>query len=1012
MKVIRITDPDEIKPLHVVMVCLVAATLAGSCLLTSGPYRQMLHDGAVEWGADSPLRAVVQVLNLQFTQTTSKGVEIKALVFGIGSALAMLTLAFALGIRPRAGDAVSEEDTTVISADQTEAGASVKKKQITPLVAAQFLMLAFALWALASPLWSGTQRQYALGGAIVLAVQLMWAFGLGLGLNRVTARASAYALVIVSVLTALLAISYHDQRNPTLRASYPIGNPLFLAACLVPGLLVAAGVVIGSIQSYRQRRDWGRLAAAVAALLALTPMLWAFYLADSRGPAIGLVAGAGGMVLFALRGRVRLVAGLVLVVVVGAAGAYFFAQRHAYSDTGRSQTLRLRLFAWQYALDLGSETALLGGGPGAFVLAGDAFAARTDGELAGAGAQSEAAKGAIVPGDDVLADPLALDARLAHAHNEWLEIWCELGSVGLVLLGAALLMTFLAGAGAVDRMPTPTLRWTLIALLAALLGLIVEESGNVGLRLPGLPTVYFTVIGLIWAMSVLAQPRWMSAVQATLPTRALAFVLAAALAVGALVASLRDFQASRAFAEVPAALARTEWDEALSLAHQARDKALDPQRRLDATDRLCAAYLQCAREHQREAFRLQREAQQVDPPDARRLALASHSEERSMHFVQEGLAELKTLLQDSPASWNSGVLEHGFWRVLAEFAGAQGKTDEMRQHMDTAITALEREICRRPFNPDLAVNYAALTMPPQYLAPWMDVMARPLRHKLVPLEYLELLGELATSTGFDNRFGDIYRTARSVAPETPVEQWADPWAPEKLRLAAIVRFTRGMHPLAEEELTHAAQLYDVIRDEAPIGAASCNAELADAQFYANPDVAGRALQTAARAIEMCPRSEAGRELRDAVRDRTITYYLAAGQEEDARSVFGEVFPEARDQDVDANLGARYWHLAHSGEWRSLPAAPRRFTKWVERAIALHPSYELHFKEDEMVRVLRGALRLGADLNVIRDFLDYLQQQRPDSTLLPQLRAWIDQVVSPPPAGAPATQPATTQPSTG
>ena len=85
MKIVRISDPDQIKPLHVAMVLLVAVTLAGSCLLTSGAHREILHDGQVEWGPDSPLRALVSVLNLQFTQTTSKGVEIKSLVFGLGS---------------------------------------------------------------------------------------------------------------------------------------------------------------------------------------------------------------------------------------------------------------------------------------------------------------------------------------------------------------------------------------------------------------------------------------------------------------------------------------------------------------------------------------------------------------------------------------------------------------------------------------------------------------------------------------------------------------------------------------------------------------------------------------------------------------------------------------------------------------------------------------------------------------------------------------------------------------
>ena len=256
MKVLRISDPDRITPLHVVLVCVVVATLAGSCLLTSGPHRDVLHDGAVNWGADSVLRAVIEVLNLGFAQTTAKGVAVKSLVFSIGTALAMLTLALALSVRPRSGDEDTADDLTIIEERLPPADIAADrsgKSHVATLVAAQLMMLAYGLWALLSSTWA-TAPDFALGGGVLLAVSLVWTFALGLGLNRMAARVCCYALVMACTATAGLAVWYHLERNPTLRASHPIGNPVFLAACLIPGIIVAAGLAVAGVQRLIRHR--------------------------------------------------------------------------------------------------------------------------------------------------------------------------------------------------------------------------------------------------------------------------------------------------------------------------------------------------------------------------------------------------------------------------------------------------------------------------------------------------------------------------------------------------------------------------------------------------------------------------------------------------------------------------------------------------------------------------------------------------------------------------------------
>ncbi|MFQ5490621.1 MAG: O-antigen ligase family protein, partial [Phycisphaerae bacterium] len=379
--VIRISDPDQVRPAHVVMVCLVCATLAGVFLMTGGAHREILHDGAVEWGADSPLRAVVEVLNLQFSQTTARGVAIKSLVFGMGTAAAVLVLGLVLGVRPRQGDEVLSDDLTPAQADALVEGEDITqpmgKKHIPLLAAAQFLMLAYGAWSFASMSWSNAPA-YALGGSVLLGIQIVWAFALGLGLNRVAARAAALSLVVICLLAAVLAIAYHAVRNPTLRASYPIGNPLLLAACLIPGILIGVSAVVGSVESIITRRGLRHLWLGLAGLLAVGVLIYAFSLTRSRGPLLGVLAGACSMVFFRFRGRARIVTGVVLLVGLALAGWYFTGQRDAFSSTGRSATIRVRLLAWGYAFDLAVDSPLTGQGQGGYCLLADAKAAGAD----------------------------------------------------------------------------------------------------------------------------------------------------------------------------------------------------------------------------------------------------------------------------------------------------------------------------------------------------------------------------------------------------------------------------------------------------------------------------------------------------------------------------------------------------------------------------------------------------------------------------------------------------------
>ncbi|NOT02341.1 MAG: O-antigen ligase family protein, partial [Phycisphaerales bacterium] len=429
MNVVRVVNADAVKPLHVVLVCLLGATLVGNCLLTSGPMATI--EGAKDWSEESVLRAIVHVLNLSYTQTTPLGVEIKTLAFGMGIAAAAIAAGVALIVRPPASDEVDPTDEIINaegSAGTTTHRLGMAKRQLRPVPTAQAMLLLYLAWSFGSVMWSDAP-ELAVGGSMWLAMGVVWALVLGRGLGRSAAQAGALVLVGVCAVTGVVAIAYFGERNPVRRASYPIGNPLFLAACLLPGLILAVTQLAyvlrtlsggaGPVGGSRAARG-GVTGAVVCGLLwaaVIVVTAWTVRLTGSRSALVALGAGVVSVVILLTRGRVRTTA-VVVTAVACVAGMWLYVvpQFSAPSSTGRDASLRLRGYAWGYASELIEKSMMVGHGQGGFVRLGDG----------------------LVQESDAQNDPIALDARLAHAHNEWLEVWVDLGLVGMMLLLASL----------------------------------------------------------------------------------------------------------------------------------------------------------------------------------------------------------------------------------------------------------------------------------------------------------------------------------------------------------------------------------------------------------------------------------------------------------------------------------------------------------------------------------------------------------------------------------------------
>jgi len=854
-------------------------------------------------------------LCLNYAAPTVNPGTIKSFLLAIASGLAVLSVALAWGAQSDyAADQVADRTVSTTSTpNSTAEDAPVvlpfRKAHLAPQAAAQLLTAMFLLWSLASCRWS-IAPEIALGGSILLTIQWLWAFALGLGLNARAARIGADILMTATGVTSAIAVWYYYGRNPGLRAMFPLGNPLFLSACLIPGILLTATLGLSFFRSSLGSVVGRRILMGIA-LVALVVELWAFRLADSRGPAVGLVAGALAAIFFAVRGRWKLIPSGLAIACVLAGAWYLSAAAHAASPTGRGATLRLRGYAWSYAWRMFTEKPLTGQGQGAFVLKGDSYAV-----------------------DDVWEDPPVFESRIEHAHNEWLEIMSDLGAVGIVLIGGALLITLRVGSLTLRR-TAPDTRWVLIGLMGGLVGLVVSESFSVGLRVSGVSNLFYTVIGLIWATAADGSMTAFNRHRSTPFRRGTTATIGAVVGLAIVAVSYADWSAARA--EYRAEVAFQQDDPAEAVDRSARSVTrLNPQRAMTSLARLSEAHLRAAQTFHHRGLDRERRAFETEPPNQRLAILALEDYVRSDEHCQAGSHALKELVSRSPGFIHHGRIEFhmnltrarnldAFARLNARLPGLTGatgsaeppeSTESRDRFVAAAIKAIEREMLRQPFDPSLAADYVRVAGPilePEVL---LTALARPLRYHRLSAEYAELLSAFAFDDGFLARLAPLFdqavialtKTAPLDAEGRPVELWA----PERLRLAAALHFLRGEYDLARNAVESAVFGFDALIEVAPMAAASGYAELADARFFADPLEPAPAIDAAERALELAPRGARGGELVTGVKQRVIDYRLASGDEALALGLLKESAPSrADDAIIQRELAVRYRRLALS-----------------------------------------------------------------------------------------------------
>lgn len=753
----------------------------------------------------------------------------------------------------------------------------------------------------------------------------------------------------------------------------------------MPGIILTVTLIIETGVAMLNRRRAACLIIAVVALAIVVVLSWAFQLADSRGALVGLVVGLSAAMFFALRGRARSIPVLLALAALVCAWLYHPLSSTQASTHGRDTSVRLRLYAWEYAWDMFNEKPLTGYGQGGFVLTGDARAV-----------------------NDVLNDPLPFEARIAHVHNEWLEVLADLGSVGFALIAAALALTLRAGMTALKSSPPLGERWALIGLMGALVGLTAEEAFGVGLRVSGVPTMFYTVLGLIWALSA-KRPNAIVVYLAGRPRRrVLAGIggIAAATAVMAVIQN--DFLAARNAHGVVAALQSEDFVDAAAMADDATKSRLNPQRTLENLARLSEAQMLVASVLQRRAIDRETRGNQSDLSNPQLLALAEQDRAFSHTHSKKSSEALKELVARSPSYFNHGRIEYELNLIQAANATARNDREEHDQCLKNAAAAIERELLRRPFNPSITLEYLSVAGDSVDLAQRINILARPLRHHRIATPYVDFLAYLTTVPGFEDEFTRIVQLAHDIVTTPPAlyagDQAAAAWAPEKLRLAATIHFRRGNYGAAREALEIAARSYDALAASAPMGAASCYAELADCQFFAEPDKPHAALDSALRAISLAPQSLTGRRLKRNAGHRMVDYYLAAGQEDEAQRLLGEFAPpRATDDAIRRALGFRYRAMCEALRDRRLAQVLRKpinellpqLQRWAARAIELNPDDHLaHYLATDLAfhagdcdatgKHLQLAIENGLEAQSARQFVRAARDKRPGCSALDRI----------------------------
>ena len=299
--------------------------------------------------------------------------------------------------------------------------------------------------------------------------------------DRRRIRIATYVLIASGVMQALYG-ALISLRSPGQTAAGTFVNHNHYAAYLVMCLSVGIGVLIASLAGGKSRswREFFRnfiqwiITPKMGLRLLLLTMVIALVLTRSRMGNSSffislLVAGTIGLVLSkrATRSMVVLIVSLVAIDVF-IVGTYFGTQRVLERITQTTAETEDRDELAAYAVDMWKDYPVFGSGLGTFAAVFPRYS------------------GAGTPG------------AYTHAHNDYLELAAETGLVGVALLGALVLMSFIAALRAQLVRRDPLMRGLSFAAMMGILALMIHSAVDFNLQIPANALTFMLLLAFAW----------------------------------------------------------------------------------------------------------------------------------------------------------------------------------------------------------------------------------------------------------------------------------------------------------------------------------------------------------------------------------------------------------------------------------------------------------------------------------------------------------------------------------
>jgi hypothetical protein len=532
-------------------------------------------------------------------------------------------------------------------------------------------------------------------------------------------------------------------------------------------------------------------------------------------------------------------------------------------------------------------------------------------------------------------DPAVLvGSQMDHAHSEFLELLAEYGAVGLALLLIPLVLTAWSSWQALGRAVNGGVRWLLAGCLASLVALAVEECTDVALRVPPLPVVFWTIVGLNWHLVRATQPMLL---RPRMPSVGMLGMLALlVLGVGATSALLgwRDFAGARAAAIALSALDDTDgprpvqvWPEPDLRAVEAADRAarlrIEPFRKVQAMvsqmitrNHVAASALNAV--DQRMAVTTQPDKLANDQAIATLAQLARRQ-------VDEVLLLAEKLNRTAADVMGAGRAEADAAAMGMMLAHLDNDRREFDRYQTRRGQALRRERRVQPFDADVLLQLfsEAQDMP---LAARVTLLRDCLRAPIPPDVLWQMVRDLISPellTGLSELLQYVEQAEQQPNPD----DWQDPLAPETLRLAAIVAWAQYLPREAVDFVDRAAALYRQAGDRFQIQQAATQFERARYVWFANPDDPTEALVNLEQARSMVPDSYVGRQLDEHNMGVYIGVLLSCDAEDLVRRRVAGQVPE--DQ-MDQAIARAYWSIVRAMLQIPPELRSKRLPDWLRR----------------------------------------------------------------------------------